>query len=165
MQTTYDRKPSWFPFGVHAMNQFQHDWSPTCVINKLTQIFKVSVCLDHSQILIMNHSRSVSCPSISTESPLLSVTWNEDIHFRQKMMRFSGECRNERIKSILHHHHLDGDISFALGLATVILLSNGRVGIRREMKVKWATKKNLGWLGYIGDQKLPSYIGDYNEPL
>ena len=26
-------------------------------------------------------------------------------------------------------------------------------------------KKTLGWLGYIGDEILPSYIRDYNKPL
>ena len=26
-------------------------------------------------------------------------------------------------------------------------------------------KRAPGWLDYIGDDKLPSYIGDYNTPL
>ena len=28
-----------------------------------------------------------------------------------------------------------------------------------------SNETNLGWLGYIGDEKLPSYIGHYNKPL
>ena len=28
-----------------------------------------------------------------------------------------------------------------------------------------SNEKNLGWLGYIGDDILPSYIGHYNKPL
>ena len=33
-------------------------------------------------------------------------------------------------------------------------------------KLTWAMKKRApGWLGYIGDEILHSYIGDYNKPL
>ena len=28
-----------------------------------------------------------------------------------------------------------------------------------------SNEKNLGWLGYIGDETLPSYIRHYNKPL
>ena len=36
----------------------------------------------------MNHSRRLAFPSISTESPQLSVTWNEDINFPQNDVGF-----------------------------------------------------------------------------
>ena len=48
----------------------------------------------------MNHSRRVAFPSISTESPQLSVTWNEDINFPPKWCGFLGKCKNWEVQII-----------------------------------------------------------------
>ena len=48
----------------------------------------------------MNHSRHLAFPSISTESPQLSVSWKEDINFTPKWCGFLGECKNWEVQII-----------------------------------------------------------------
>ena len=43
---------------------------------------------------------------------------------------------------------------------TVLLPASSKCVFDLEL----SNEKYLGWLGYIGDEILPSYIGHYNKP-
>jgi len=46
------------------------------------------------------------------------------------------------------------------------ILDLGRWGLKlRVTDSQMSNEKNLGCFGYVGDEILPSYIRDYNEPL
>ena len=58
--------------------------------------------------------------------------------------------------------------SLLFGGAQVISSASAQIGIswvERWTFPKWAMKESLGCLGYIGDEKLPSFMVDYHKPL